>query len=75
MRGAIAGNNILFSMLCEKTLVFHAFKMHMNLRFALLTGLFAGRALAAACIAHVEAPVTDLLGGVEEQGRVGLLAF
>ena len=49
--------------------------MHMNLIFALLTGLFAGRALAAACIAHVEAPVTDLLVGVEEQGRVGLLAF
>ena len=37
--------------------------------------LFASCTFVGAFLAHVEAPVTDLLGGIEEQGRVGLLAF
>ena len=37
--------------------------------------LFACRTFAATGVTHVEAPVTDLLGGIKEQRRVGLLTL
>ena len=51
------------------------YKIHNVIYRGLVLPLLAGRALVAALVAHIEAPVAHLLARVEEQRGVGILAL